>query len=198
MLILGIDPGSQILGYALLQVDGSQCRIIEMDVLYLKRTAEFDKRIEHIFHSVNDIIESRHPDLMAIEAPFLGKNAQSMLKLGRAQGIAIAAALAHNIPYTEYEPALIKRTVTGNGNASKEQVAATLDSILNTNPQNSTFNIRTPHYLDASDALAVAYTKYIELSGIGSLVSPKPIGKHKKSAKKQWAEFILENPERLS
>ena len=190
MLILGIDPGSQILGYALLQIKESRCKIIEMDVLYLKRTAEFDKRIEQIFHSVNDIIESRHPDVLAIEAPFLGKNAQSMLKLGRAQGIAIAAALAHNIPYTEYEPSLIKRTVTGNGNASKEQVCDMLRSILGFEDK--------PHYLDASDALAVAYTKYIETSGIGGLVTPKPSGKNKKSAKKQWAEFIMENPERVS
>ncbi|MCR5589656.1 MAG: crossover junction endodeoxyribonuclease RuvC [Bacteroidales bacterium] len=196
MLILGIDPGSQILGYALLEVNES-CRlsILEMDVLYLKRTPGFDDRILQIFHSVNDIIEAHHPDHLAIEAPFLGKNAQSMLKLGRAQGISIAAALYHDMPYTEYEPSLIKRTVTGNGNASKQQVAALLDSILKA--QNSSFEIRNPKYLDATDALAVAYTHYAVSSqqlAVNTL-SPLTVKKNHKSAKKQWSDFISQNPD---
>ena len=190
MLILGIDPGSQILGYSLLRVnEASAITIEEMDVLYLKRTADFDERIKQIFHSVNDIIAANRPDHLAIEAPFLGKSAKSMLKLGRAQGIAIAAALAHDIPYTEYEPSLIKQTVTGNGNASKEQVADILRSILHFDEH--------PHYLDATDALAVAYTCHMQLSNpMASLreqLTPKT--KRKKSAKKQWAEFVNNHPD---
>lgn len=192
MLILGIDPGSQILGYSLLRVsEASVITIEEMDVLYLKRTPDFDERIKQIFHSVNDIIAANRPDHLAIEAPFLGKSAQSMLKLGRAQGIAIAAALAHDIPYTEYEPSLVKQIVTGNGNASKEQVADLLRSILRFDQH--------PHYLDATDALAVAYTHYAQTSSPLStanlrLHSPK---KHK-SSKKQWSDFVNSNPDRLA
>lgn len=192
MLILGIDPGSQILGYSLLRVsEASVLTIEEMDVLYLKRTPDFDERIKQIFHSVNDIIAANRPDHLAIEAPFLGKSAQSMLKLGRAQGIAIAAALAHDIPYTEYEPSLIKQTVTGNGNASKEQVADLLRSILRFDQH--------PLYLDATDALAVAYTHYAQTSSPLStanlrLHTPK---KHK-SSKKQWSDFVNSNPDRLA
>lgn len=200
MLILGIDPGSQILGYSLLRVsEASLLTIEEMDVLYLKRTPDFNERIKQIFHSVNDIIAANRPDHLAIEAPFLGKSAQSMLKLGRAQGIAIAAALAHDIPYTEYEPSLIKQTVTANGNASKEQVAAVLDSIFSPDPKNSKFEIRNSKYLDATDALAVAYTHYAQTSSPLStanlrLHSPK---KHK-SSKKQWSDFVNSNPDRLA
>lgn len=192
MLILGIDPGSQILGYSLLRVPESLSlgvpEIVEMDVLYLKRTPDFDERIKQIFHSVNDIIAANRPNHLAIEAPFLGKSAQSMLKLGRAQGVAIAAALAHDIPYTEYEPSLIKQTVTGNGNASKEQVADLLRSILR-------FDER-PHYLDATDALAVAYTHYA-LSTHSLSQSLKDLKTHKKhkSSKKQWSDFITQNPD---
>lgn len=193
MLILGIDPGSQILGYALLDIGEParrQATVIEMDVLYLKRTSDFNLRIEQIFHSVKKIMESRQPDQMAIEAPFLGKNAQSMLKLGRAQGIAIAVAMAHNIPYHEYEPSLIKRTVTGNGNASKEQVCDMLRSILDIEER--------PHYLDASDALAVAYTHFaLAHSTINTQKTLHPHPKKKKSAKKQWSDYIAQNPHLL-
>ena len=191
MLILGIDPGSQILGYSLLRInEASALTIEEMDVLYLKRTADFDERIKQIFHSVNDIIAANRPDHLAIEAPFLGKSAKSMLKLGRAQGIAIAAALAHDIPYTEYEPSLIKQTVTGNGNASKEQVADLLRSILR-------FDER-PHYLDATDALAVAYTHYARTSSPINAAALQIQHKRHKSSKKQWSDFINQNPDRLA
>ena len=192
MLILGIDPGTLILGYSLLEVNESP-KILAMDVLYLKRIPDFNTRIRHIFDSTLRIIDSFHPDHLAIEAPFFGKNVQSMLKLGRAQGVAIAAAMSRNIPFSEYEPSTIKQTVTGNGNASKEQVAMMLRSILNFDD--------SPRYLDATDALAVAYSAHMELSNplnssISALKHSSNNKKHK-SSKKQWAEYINSNPDLL-
>lgn len=193
MIILGIDPGTQILGYSLLEVEES-LSILAMDVLYLKRIPDFNQRIHRIFHSTLRIIDAFHPDQLAIEAPFFGKNVQSMLKLGRAQGVAIAAALSRDISYTEYEPSVIKHTVTGNGNASKEQVAAILRSILR-------FDDR-PEHLDATDALAVAYTHYTlsrqqqTLANNSSLLTPNSSLKKKhKSTKKQWSDFVNQNPD---
>ena len=125
MLILGIDPGTLILGYSLLDTGTADApralpRVEVMDVLYLKRIADFHIRMRKIFDTTQRIIDSYHPDHLAIEAPFAGKNVQSMLKLGKAQGIAIGAALSRDLSYTEYEPAAIKQRVTGSGNASKE------------------------------------------------------------------------------
>lgn len=208
MLILGIDPGTQILGYALLQTDGDDTivpslpltpsrspslpKVIAMDVLYLKRIPDFNLRIRKIFESTVRIIDSFHPDHLAIEAPFFGKNVQSMLKLGRAQGVAIAAAISRDLSITEYEPSVVKQHITGNGNASKQQVATILDSIFNS--QLSSFNLK---YLDATDALAVAYTCHLHLSNpiadIQQQLTPKQ--KKHKSAKKQWSEFIIQNPD---
>lgn len=192
MLILGIDPGTQILGYSLLRVneENSQPPAIEaMDVLYLKKIPDFNLRIRHIFQSTLRLIDSFHPDHLAIEAPFFGKNVQSMLKLGRAQGVAIAAAISRDLSFTEYEPAVIKQHITGNGNASKQQVAAILQSILGFE--------QSPKYLDATDALAVAYTCHLALSNpiadIQNQLTPKK--KSHKSAKKQWSEFVNQNPE---
>ena len=118
MLILGIDPGTRILGYSLLDTDGAKPHLVVMDVLYLRQIADFHLRIRKIFDSTQRIIDSYHPDHIAIEAPFAGKNVQSMLKLGKAQGVAIAAALSRDLSYTEYEPAAVKQRVTGNGNAA--------------------------------------------------------------------------------
>lgn len=189
MLILGIDPGTRILGYSLLQTDGPTPTIVAMDVLYLRLIPDFKERILQIHNSTSRLMDSFHPDFLAIEAPFFGKNVQSMLKLGRAQGVAIAAALAHSIPYEEYEPSLIKQTVTGNGNASKEQVADLLRSILHFDTH--------PHYLDATDALAVAYTAHMQLSNpladLRAQLAPKK--KKHKPAKKQWADFVNQNPD---
>lgn len=189
MLILGIDPGTQILGYSILNTDGSTPVIEAMDVLYLKRIPEFNLRIQQIFHSTVRLIDSFHPDHLAIEAPFFGKNVQSMLKLGRAQGVAIAAAISRDLSVTEYEPSFIKQHITGNGNATKQQVATMLQSILGFE--------QSPKYLDATDALAVAYTCHLHLSNpianIQSELAPKK--KNHKSAKKQWSEFINQNPE---
>ena len=188
MLILGIDPGTQILGYSLLET-GEGMRIVAMDVLYLKKIEDFNLRIRKIFESTVRIIDSFHPDHLAIEAPFFGKNVQSMLKLGRAQGVAIAAALSRDLSVTEYEPSVIKQHITGNGNATKQQVATILQSILGFE--------ETPKYLDATDALAVAYTCHLHLSNpladIQKELTPKK--KTHKSAKKQWSEFVNNNPD---
>lgn len=189
MLILGIDPGTRILGYSLLDTDGGHLSIVAMDVLYLRNIPDFNKRIRLIFDSTLRIIDSFHPDHLAIEAPFFGKNVQSMLKLGRAQGVAIAAAMSRDLSYTEYEPSVIKQIVTGNGIASKEQVSAMLRSILGFNDD--------PKYLDATDALAVAYTCHMHLSNpLADLREQLKPAKHKhKSSKKQWSEFVNQNPD---
>lgn len=189
MLILGIDPGTQILGYSLLDTDGPAPKIEAMDVLYLKKIPDFNLRIRKIFESTVRLIDSFHPDHLAIEAPFFGKNVQSMLKLGRAQGVAIAAAISRDLSITEYEPSVIKQHITGNGNASKQQVAAILQSILGFS--------QSPKYFDATDALAVAYTAHLQLSNpIADIQSQlKPSHKTHKSAKKQWSEFVSQNPD---
>jgi crossover junction endodeoxyribonuclease RuvC len=190
MLILGIDPGTQILGYSLLDTDGPSPKIVVMDVLYLKKIPEFNLRIRRIFESTVRLIDSFHPDHLAIEAPFFGKNVQSMLKLGRAQGVAIAAAISRNLSITEYEPSVIKQHITGNGNATKQQVATMLQSILRFDD--------TPKYFDATDALAVAYTCHLHLSNpVASIQQQLAPAKKKphKSSKKQWSEFVLNNPD---
>ncbi len=189
MLILGIDPGTQILGYSILDTEGTTPRIVAMDVLYLKKIPEFNLRIRQIFLSTSRLIDSFHPDHLAIEAPFFGKNVQSMLKLGRAQGVAIAAAISRDLSVTEYEPSVIKQHITGNGNASKQQVATILQSILGFQ--------QTPKYLDATDALAVAYTCHLHLSNPVANLQEQLRAKKKthKSTKKQWSEFINQNPD---
>ena len=191
MLILGIDPGTRILGYSLLDTDGGTLNVVAMDVLYLRDMPDFKLRIRRIFDSTLRLIDSFHPDHLAIEAPFFGKNVQSMLKLGRAQGVAIAAAMSRDLSYTEYEPSVIKQIVTGNGIASKEQVASMLRSIIQFDDD--------PKYLDATDALAVAYTCHMQFSNpladLRSELMPKT--KRQKSAKKQWAEYVNLNPERI-
>ncbi len=197
MIILGIDPGTLILGYALLEVADNQqpiaksqqqATILAMDVLCLKKIADFNLRIRKIYESTIRIIDTFHPDHLGIEAPFFGKNVQSMLKLGRAQGVAIAAAIARDLSITEYEPSVIKQTITGNGNASKQQVANMLQSILGFED--------SPRYLDATDALAVAYTAHLQLSNpVLEIVEKSKSQKVKKSTKKQWSDFINNNPE---
>ena len=188
MLILGIDPGTQVLGYSLLDTDGPKPRLVVMDVLYLRKIADFHLRIHKIFETTQRIIDSYHPDHLAIEAPFAGKNVQSMLKLGKAQGVAIGAAMSRDLSYTEYEPAAIKQRVTGNGNAAKEQVAMMLQSVFQFE--------NLPHYLDASDALAVAYTCHLEMSDpiadLRQQLKPKRAAKSKKA---QWGDFVRQNPE---
>ena len=190
MLILGIDPGTRILGYSLLDTDGAKPQLVVMDVLYLRQIADFHLRIRKIFDSTQRIIDSYHPDHVAIEAPFAGKNVQSMLKLGKAQGVAIAAALSRDLSYTEYEPAAVKQRVTGNGNAAKEQVAAMLQSIFGFED--------LPRYLDSSDALAVAYTCYLEQTDpLGDLRRELKPQRTRKSKKQQWGDFVNANLDRV-
>ena len=191
MLILGIDPGTQILGYSLLDTDGPKPRLEVMDVLYLRKMADFHLRLRKIYDTTQRIIDSYHPDHLAIEAPFVGKNVQSMLKLGKAQGVAIAAAMSRDLSFTEYEPAAIKQRVTGNGNAAKEQVAMMLQSLFGFEGM--------PQYLDASDALAVAYTCFLEQTDpLGELRQQLKPRRTTKSRKQMWGDFVKENPERVN
>lgn len=188
-VILGIDPGTQILGYSVLKIDSGQPKMVVMDVLYLKKIADFHLRMRKIFDSTVRIIDSYHPDHLAIEAQFFGKNVQSMLKLGRAQGVAIAAALSRDLSYTEYEPATVKQSVTGNGNASKEQVATMLRSIFDFHD--------TPQYMDATDALGVAYACFLEKSGPLADLRQELKPKRRKSKRQSWGDFVNQNPDRV-
>ena len=186
---MGIDPGTNLMGYGLLKVKDGKAQMITMGVIDLRKFADGYLKLGHIFERVTGIIDGYLPDEMAVEAPFFGKNVQSMLKLGRAQGVAIAAAISRDLSVTEYEPSFIKQHITGNGNASKQQVATILQSILGFE--------ESPKYLDATDALAVAYTCHLALNNplanLQSQLAPKK--KTHKSAKKQWSEFVVQNPD---
>lgn len=180
-VIMGIDPGTNVMGYGVLGVNGKKVDVIVMGVIQLSKFESHYKRLARIFERVTGLIEQYLPDELAIEAPFFGKNVQSMLKLGRAQGVAMAAALNRDIPIAEYAPLTIKQSVTGCGSASKERVAEMLRRLLNI-PQE-----KMPHLLDATDALGVALTHYYETG--------KPqIAKGPKS----WADFLAKNPDRIA
>ncbi len=148
MKILGIDPGTNILGYAIVQGQGSSVELIASGVLDLRKEKDDYRKLERIFSTVTEIINSYQPDECAVESPFYGKNAQSMLKLGRAQGVAIAAAMSKGLPVTEYAPRKVKIAVTGNGNASKDQVARMVETILHIKT--------TDKKADETDAMAIA------------------------------------------
>ena len=180
-VILGIDPGTNVMGYGILGVFGRKPALIAMGVIELKKFEDHYMRLHRIYERVTMLVEQYLPDEMAIEAPFFGKNVQSMLKLGRAQGVAIAAAIARQVPITEYEPRKIKMAITGNGGASKEQVREMLRRMLDI-PEASML----PH-LDATDALGAALCHFYE--------SAKPL-KTKSSA--SWKDFIAHNPEKVS
>ena len=177
-IILGIDPGTTVLGYGLIAVQNNKLSLINFGVIQLNKIPNHPDKLKRIFDRISGIISEFHPDEMAIEAPFFGKNVQSMLKLGRAQGVAIAAGLGKNIPFEEYSPRRIKQAITGNGNASKEQVAAMLQKLLNFND--------LPKYLDATDGLAVAVCHHFS----------KGVGEHNKTKTNNWESFIKKNPER--
>lgn len=180
-IFMGIDPGTNVMGYGLLGIKGKNPECIVMGVIRLNSYDDHYKRLHHIYQRVTSLVEQYLPDELAIEAPFFGKNVQSMLKLGRAQGVAMAAALCRDIPITEYAPLKIKQSVTGNGQASKEQVANMLRHILKI-PED-----KMPALLDATDALAAALTHFYE--------SGKPqLGKSAKS----WEQFLKQNPERIA
>ena len=177
-VILGIDPGTVVMGYGLIHVKGSKMSVLAMGIIKLDKMKDHPTRLKKIFDRTVEIIREYHPDEMAIEAPFFGKNVQSMLKLGRAQGVAIAAALSQNIPISEYSPKKIKQSITGNGNASKEQVSGMLENLLQSKMD------ELP--LDATDGLAAAVCHHFNSSG-------------RSSSSKGYsglASFLKENPDR--
>lgn len=180
-VIMGIDPGTNVMGYGVLGINGKTPQVIVMGVIQLNKMESHYLRLSRIFERVTGLVEQYLPDELAIEAPFFGKNVQSMLKLGRAQGVAMAVALSRDIPIAEYAPLSIKQSVTGSGSASKEQVANMLRHILKI-PQD-----KMPHLLDATDALAAALTHFYETG--------KP--KIEKGAK-SWEQFLRQNPDRVA
>ena len=178
-IILGIDPGTTIMGFGLIKVINKNMELIRMDELMLKKYDDHYLKLKLIFERTIHIIDEYHPDEIAIEAPFFGKNVQSMLKLGRAQGVAMAAGLSREIPITEYSPKKIKMAITGNGNASKEQVAKMLQSL---------FKIKElPTNLDATDGLAAAVCHFY--NG-GNITSEKSYT--------GWDSFVKQNGKRVN
>jgi crossover junction endodeoxyribonuclease RuvC len=180
-IIMGIDPGTTILGYGMIKVEGKKMSLIALGVLHLDKIDDHHLKLKKIFERCIELIDGFHPDELAIEAPFFGKNVQSMLKLGRAQGVSIAAALSRQIPVTEYAPRKIKQSITGNGAAAKEQVAAMLQRVL------SIPDADMPKNLDATDGLAAAVCHFYQSSSI--LGGTKSVN--------SWKAFLSENPDRL-
>lgn len=178
-IIVGIDPGTNIMGYGIIQVSDHNMKLIAAGVIDLSKISDHHLKLKKIFERSIGLIEEYLPDELAVEAPFFGKNVQSMLKLGRAQGVAIAAALSKSVPVFEYSPKKIKQSITGNGNASKEQVASMLQNLLNFTEM--------PKHLDATDGLAAAVCHHFQGSGDTTVT---------KSSYSGWKAFITENPTR--
>lgn len=179
-VILGIDPGTNVMGYGIIGVAVKKPEVIALGVIQLDKFETHYLRLRRIYDRVLSLVESYLPDELAIEAPFFGKNVQSMLKLGRAQGVAMAAALSRDVPITEYEPRKIKMAITGNGAASKEQVQEMLRRTLDIPREN------LPKQLDATDALAAAMCHYYE--------SSRPVIQKSDSS---WKDFIAKNPDKV-
>lgn len=179
-IIIGIDPGTNVMGYGILGVKSKKPSMIAMGVIQLSKFESHYLRLRRIFERVTGLVDQYLPDEMAIEAPFFGKNVQSMLKLGRAQGVAMAAALSRDVPITEYEPRKIKMAITGNGAASKEQVQEMLRRILNIDAS------QLLPQLDATDALGAALCHFYE--------SSRP---QVEKGCRSWKEFIARNPGRV-
>lgn len=180
-IIMGIDPGTNVMGYGVIGVAGNKAKMIAMGVIDMRKMSDPYLRLGHISERVDGLIASYLPDEIAIEAPFFGKNVQSMLKLGRAQGVAIAAAIRRDVPVHEYAPLKIKMALTGNGGASKEQVAGMLQRILRLKQD------EMPAFMDATDALAAAYCHFMQMS------TPDTGGQHFKS----WKDFAVKNKDRI-
>ena len=175
-IILGIDPGTTVMGYGIIRVKDNKAEMLAMGVLELKKYADHYQKLQRIFARTLSLVDEFHPDCLAIEAPFFGKNVQSMLKLGRAQGAAIAAALYRDLPVIEYAPLKIKMAITGNGRAAKEQVADMLRRYLRISQEDM-----LPQ-LDATDGLAAAYCHFLQ-SGKPSIDSEY----------KSWKDYINQN-----
>ena len=180
-IILGIDPGTTIMGYGVIKVTGRRAEMVTMGVIDLRKYGDHYLKLGRIFERVTGIIESYLPDELAIEAPFFGKNVQSMLKLGRAQGVAMAAAISRQVPIHEYAPMKIKMALTGNGSASKEQVAGMLQRLLKI-PQED-----MGKFMDATDALAAAYCHYLQMG------KPDNDAPHYRG----WKDFVNKNQQKL-
>jgi crossover junction endodeoxyribonuclease RuvC len=178
-IILGIDPGTLVMGYGVIGISRKVITLKSMGIVQMNPKEDHTTRLKRIFDRTIILIDTYFPDVLAIEAPFYGKNVQSMLKLGRAQGVAIAAALSRSIPVYEYAPRKIKQSITGNGNASKEQVAAMLQRLMKIE--------ETSVFLDATDGLAVGVCHHFQSASIASSGNGKG-----------WKSFISQNPERIS
>lgn len=175
---MGVDPGTNILGYGIIEINNNTVKLIDYGLISMQRQASAYEKLKTIYVKLQELIKVYHPTELAIEAPFFGKNVQSMLKLGRAQGVAIAAAITQDLEVTEYAPKKIKKSVTGKGGASKEQVAAMIQSILGLNLEGIS--------LDASDAIATALCHYYQKG------NPLSGGKKYNS----WDSFLSDNPDR--
>jgi len=182
-IILGVDPGTQVTGYGVILATPADIKLIQYGVIKLSKYSTHELKLKKIFQRITQLIEEYLPDEMAIEDPFFGKNPQSMLKLGRAQGVAMAAALARDIPIVEYAPRKIKQSITGNGAASKEQVAYMLENILKTE--------LSREFMDATDGIAIAICHHYHAN------SPAGIPSKGKAKKGGWEAFVQENPKRL-
>lgn len=176
-IILGIDPGTNVMGYGVLRIVGQKAEMLSMGVIDLRKMSDPYLRLGHIYERVTGIIDAYLPDELAIEAPFFGKNVQSMLKLGRAQGVAIAAAICRDIPIHEYAPLKIKMAITGQGQASKAQVADMLQRLLRLDQG------EMPKFMDATDALAAAYCHFLQQG------NPTTTARHYNS----WKDFVAKN-----
>ena len=179
-IILGIDPGTTIMGFGLIRVVNKKMEFIQLNELQLSKMDDHYMKLKRIFERTIELIDTYHPDEIAIEAPFFGKNVQSMLKLGRAQGVAIAAAMHYNTPVTEYAPKKVKQSITGNGNADKDMVWKMLERVLNVKEK--------PKHYDATDALAVALCHWHQINR-PVIITGKGL--------KGWDDFIQKNPARL-
>tara|TARA_Y100000813_G_scaffold162349_1_gene122994 strand:+ start:5374 stop:5925 length:552 start_codon:yes stop_codon:yes gene_type:complete len=177
-IILGIDPGTNIMGYGLILVNGKNMSLLDFGEINMSKIKDHALKLDKVYKSVINIIEVHKPDEIAIEAPFFGKNVQSMLKLGRAQGVAMAAGISRQIPIKEYSPKKIKMAITGNGNSSKDQVAKMLQSILKFK--------KLPKKLDSTDGLAAAVCHFYNQNNL--LINDKYSG---------WNSFLKNNPDRL-
>lgn len=176
---MGIDPGTLVMGYGILRIVGTQPSMVSMGVIDMRKQKDAYLKLKHIHERITQLIDGFLPDEVAIEAPFYGKNVQSMLKLGRAQGAAMTAALMRDIPITEYAPTKIKMAITGRGSAGKEQVADMLRRILHIEPE------EMGTFMDATDALGVAYCHYLQMG--------RPVSD---AGYKGWKDFIQKNPQR--
>jgi crossover junction endodeoxyribonuclease RuvC len=186
-IILGIDPGTQVMGYGIILCKGKETVLLGMGVLKLDKYDDYALKLKKIFERTTGLIDEFKPDELAIEAPFYGKNVQSMLKLGRAQGVAIAAAMNRELAVTEYSPKKIKQSITGNGNASKEQVASMLQHL---------FKFKEgPQFFDATDGLAAAFCHFIQSEKPELKTATKKVTSKKKA--QSWASFVNNNPEKI-